>query len=209
MNNCQIIYKDIKKMYLRIKDNTIVITCPKHTSKRTIENFIRSNQDWIQKRMNEKPFTVDHSVIQILNEPYTINFIQDSKVMLVGNNIYTPNDQKYFDHFLKTYVSPYFQDRFYEISEALQIYDLNLKLAFYKSKWGSCTPSKKQICLNLNLAYAPLECIDAIIYHELAHLYVLNHSQAFYDVLLKWCPNYKEIVKQLKYIKPCKLGESK
>lgn len=49
MNNCQIIYKDIKKMYLRIKDNTIVITCPKHTSKRTIENFIRSNQDWIQK----------------------------------------------------------------------------------------------------------------------------------------------------------------
>ena len=53
MNNCQIIYKDIKKMYLRIKDNKIVITCPKHTSKRTIENFIRSNQDWIQKRMNE------------------------------------------------------------------------------------------------------------------------------------------------------------
>lgn len=187
----------------------IVITCPKHTSKRTIENFIRSNQDWIQKRMNEKPFTVDHSVIQILNKPYTINFIQDSKVMLVGNKIYTPNDQKSFDHFLKTYVSPYFQDRFYEISEALQIYDLNLKLAFYKSKWGSCTPSKKQICLNLNLAYAPLECIDAIIYHELAHLYVLNHSQVFYDVLLKWCPNYKEIVKQLKYIKPCKLGESK
>lgn len=209
MNNCQIIYKDIKKMYLRIKDNTIVITCPKHTSKRTIENFIRSNQDWIQTRMNEKPFTVDHSVIHILNEPYIINFIQDSKVMLVGNNIYTPNDQKSFDHFLKTYVGPYFQDRFYVISEALQIYDLNLKLAFYKSKWGSCTPSKKQICLNLNLAYAPLECIDAIIYHELAHLYVLNHSQAFYDVLLKWCPNYKEIVKQLKYIKPCKLGESK
>ncbi len=209
MNNCQIVYKDIKKMYLRIKDNKIVITCPKHTSKRAIENFIRSNQDWIEKRMNAKPFTLDHSVIQILNEPYIINFIKDSKVMLVGNRIYTPNDQKSFDYFLKTYVSPYFQDRFYEISEALQIHDLNLKLAFYKSKWGSCTPSKKQICLNLTLAYAPLECIDAIIYHEMAHLYVLNHSQAFYDVLLKWCPNYKEIVKQLKHIKPCKLGESK
>lgn len=196
-------------MYLRIKDNKIVITCPKHTSKKTIENFIRSNRDWIQKRMSEKTYTPDHSIIQILGEPYLINFIQDSKVMLVGNKIYTPNDQKSFDYFLKTYVSPYFQDRFYEITEELEIYDLHLKLAFYKSKWGSCTPSKKQICLNLNLAYAPLECIDAIIYHELAHLYVLNHSQAFYDVLLKWFPKYKEIVKQLKYIKPCKLGESK
>lgn len=196
-------------MYLRIKDDKIVITCPKHTSKKTIENFILSNQDWIQKRIAKTAFTSDHSIIRILDEPYSINFIQDSKIMLTGNKIYTPNDQKTFDHFLKTYVSPYFQDRFYEITKELQIHGLNLKLAFYKSKWGSCTPAKRQICLNLNLAYASLECIDAIIYHELAHLYVLNHSQAFYDVLLKWCPNYKEIVKQLKYIKPCKLGESK
>lgn len=44
----------------------------------------------------------------------------------------------------------------------------------------------------------PLEFVDAIILHELAHLYHLNHSKEFYGLLCTWMPNYKEIMKKNK-----------
>lgn len=55
-----------------------------------------------------------------------------------------------------------------------------------------------EFSFNVNLIFMPLEFVDAIILHELAHLYHLNHSKEFYDLLCTWMPNYKEIMKKNK-----------
>ena len=36
------------------------------------------------------------------------------------------------------------------------------------------------------------------IFHELAHIKEFNHSSKFYDIVEKYCPNYKELRKKLK-----------
>ncbi|MFI3221622.1 MAG: SprT family zinc-dependent metalloprotease, partial [Methylococcaceae bacterium] len=51
-------------------------------------------------------------------------------------------------------------------------------------RWGSCT-SHGNIILNPELIAAPKECIDYVITHELCHLKIRNHSQAFYKLLTK------------------------
>ena len=94
----------------------------------------------------------------------------------------------------------YIDLRFKFFCEQLNIHDISLQYGFYKSKWGSCTPSKHKICFNVNLIFMPLEFVDAIILHELAHLYHLNHSKDFYNLLCTWMPNYKEIIKRYKKI---------
>ena len=66
-----------------------------------------------------------------------------------------------------------------------------------KTRWGSC--SKKG---NLNFNYkisllSPNEA-DYIIVHELCHLKEFNHSQRFWDLVVKTVPNYKEVRRNLR-----------
>ncbi|MEP7300418.1 MAG: nucleotidyl transferase AbiEii/AbiGii toxin family protein [Caldimonas sp.] len=39
-----------------------------------------------------------------------------------------------------------------------------------KTKWGSCNASARRVWFNLELAKKPVQCIEYIVVHELAHL---------------------------------------
>ena len=41
------------------------------------------------------------------------------------------------------------------------------------------------------------EIIDSVIIHELAHHFVYDHSDNFYKVVYKYCPNYDILRKKL------------
>jgi predicted metal-dependent hydrolase len=58
-----------------------------------------------------------------------------------------------------------------------------------KSRWGSCS---RQGNLNFNwrLLLAPLPVLDYVVTHELAHLKELNHSDRFWQLVARGCPNY-------------------
>ncbi|MGG0667431.1 SprT family zinc-dependent metalloprotease [Lederbergia citrisecunda] len=66
-----------------------------------------------------------------------------------------------------------------------------------EQRWGSCT-SSNQLLLNWHLFLAPMIAIDYVIAHELAHLTVRDHSQAFWDTLKRIYPEYEEGKKWLK-----------
>lgn len=67
-----------------------------------------------------------------------------------------------------------------------------------KSKYGSCRPDTKQLYFSARLIMLPLDKVDAIIVHELAHIIHRNHSKEFYSLVEQYIPNYKEIDKWLK-----------
>ena len=52
-----------------------------------------------------------------------------------------------------------------------------------KTRWGSCNPSKGYINLNRKLIEKPTECIEYVVFHELAHLVHADHSAKFYNYL--------------------------
>jgi len=68
------------------------------------------------------------------------------------------------------------------------------------SRWGSCHPAKGILTFNLNLIYAPKECIEYVVLHEFTHFLQANHSARFYDELEKVCPGWKMSRKKLKEI---------
>ena len=66
-----------------------------------------------------------------------------------------------------------------------------------RSRWGSCSAGGT-ISLNWRLVQAPDSVRDYIIYHELAHLWEMNHSDRFWARVAQVCPGWREAEHWLK-----------
>ena len=66
-----------------------------------------------------------------------------------------------------------------------------------RSRWGSCSAGGT-ISLNWRLVQAPETVRDYIIYHELAHLWEMNHSDRFWARVEQVCPGWREAERWLK-----------
>ena len=60
------------------------------------------------------------------------------------------------------------------------------------SRWGSCSPKKNQICLNMRMLHYPKKFMEYVVVHELAHFVEPNHSASFYHVIEQVMPEYRK-----------------
>jgi predicted metal-dependent hydrolase len=65
------------------------------------------------------------------------------------------------------------------------------------SKWGSCSHDNS-LQFNWRLVMAPLNIIEYVVIHELAHTKEKNHRRGFWDIVSTYKPAYKQYVKWLK-----------
>ncbi len=67
----------------------------------------------------------------------------------------------------------------------------SLSVTSAKTRWGSCSYSDA-LHFSFRLVYAPVEVIDYVIVHELAHTFFKNHGPAFWAEVEKYVPDYKK-----------------
>lgn len=62
-----------------------------------------------------------------------------------------------------------------------------------RTKWGSCNPEKGLIWLNLDLAQKPLQSLDYVVLHELAHLLAPCHDDVFVGIMDRNMPGWRQV----------------
>lgn len=67
------------------------------------------------------------------------------------------------------------------------------------TRWGSCNTATHHINLSLMLATRSDEELDYVIIHELVHTLVPDHGADFKRYMDMFCPNWRQIRKELKY----------
>ena len=72
-----------------------------------------------------------------------------------------------------------------------------VKITSAQKRFGSCS-GKNNICYSYILMQYPIEAIEYVVVHELAHTVHHDHSRAFYDLIAKYLPDYKQREKMLK-----------
>ena len=196
----EIIKKNNKNTYIRIKNNRIYVTTSYFTSKFYIEKLLEKNKASIgklidkslKKENNKKEF-------KILGIPYQIIVNKESKFSINGNIITSPNEKK-IDDYLRSIAKNIYQER---LMYYYKLFDENipkptLKIRKMTSRWGVCNTKTHQITLNLELIHYDIECLNYVIVHELSHLLEGNHSRLFWNIVEKYYPNYKSIRKKLR-----------
>ena len=67
-----------------------------------------------------------------------------------------------------------------------------------KTRWGVCNKRDNSVTLNTNLIKETIDKLDYVIIHELAHFVHFDHSKDFWNLVSKYCKEYKQIRKELK-----------
>lgn len=187
----------------------------------SIESFVRTKGEWILKQLDTisdnsylPEFTGNHldkllfkgkvkefhiissSSSRVVDEPNRIAFYSSKKLSV--EDIYRKMDKWYRLQALEYIESRWILQK-KKIEPYLKITPAPFKLRLMKRFWGSCS-SEGIITLNLKLVKAPVECVDFLICHELAHLVFHNHSKEYYSLLTELFPEWKDVKKSLNYI---------
>jgi predicted metal-dependent hydrolase len=60
-----------------------------------------------------------------------------------------------------------------------------------RTRWASCSPSGA-MSFNWRLLLAPAPVLDYVVWHEVCHLEVMDHSPRFWRLLASRCPDYRQ-----------------
>jgi predicted metal-dependent hydrolase len=72
-----------------------------------------------------------------------------------------------------------------------------LTIRSQRTRWASCS-SNGAMSFNWRLLLAPEPVLDYVVWHEVCHLEVLDHSPRFWALLERRCPDYREHLRWLR-----------
>ena len=194
----EIIRKNNKNTYLRVKDGKIIVTTNYLTSLTTINKLIKNNTAFIDKALNKNNLKKEDDSFKLFGNSYDIIYgFNDTEID--NNKIYT-KDNKSLNKYLSKYIYNIYEERinyYYNLFEE-NIPIPNLKIRKMTSRWGVCNIKNHNVTLNLELSKYNIECLNYVIVHELSHFIHPNHSKEFWLLVGKYYPNYKDIRKYLR-----------
>jgi predicted metal-dependent hydrolase len=72
-----------------------------------------------------------------------------------------------------------------------------LQIRGQRTRWASCSRSGA-MSFNWRLLLGPEPVLDYVVWHEVCHLEVMDHSPRFWALLAERCPDYREHVRWLR-----------
>ena len=190
----EVIYKRIKNVHYRFRDNKFIVTCNMFTSRRFIESGLNKYASrLIKSSVKEEP--VNENYIYIFGNKYDLSYPGRFSIQGYKDIIYNSKPE------LMKKLKPVFLDiitkrvRYYESLMNVPSYGVSVR--DMKSRYGSNSKRTKHMNFALTLIHYSMPIIDSVVVHELAHIVVFNHSKKFYDVVYKYCPEYDKYRKML------------
>ena len=202
--------KRAKQYWLKANVSEIYLIAPTVNYEITqVMRFLDSKKEWILKtleyyervRSNYVEANLKSGTISFLGKRYNLQITKDiAPSVIVSDNLskitFHVTDRRKYKDDLKQW---YFEQTRRIVSERLDLIRIrNPSLPAYnkvsiknqRSRWASCSENGN-LNFNLILAALPIEIIDYVIIHELAHLIELNHSNDFWNIVKMTDPEFQ------------------
>lgn len=199
--------------------SSINLRIPSSLSSKAREKHFADAVSWVKNHVKKNPIALDRYKTKNYDDKAEIDIYGESIGIKVSYKDRKSGSGKYNqktktidlslplgiegmqkDKMIKTLLSrvcgqlflPQITERVMKINDKCFHKEINsVNLKYNKSNWGSCSTASN-INLSTRLLFAPFEVIDYVIIHELAHLYEMNHSDRFWNIVSQVMPDYKE-----------------
>lgn len=214
----EIIKKDIKNMHLSVlpPDGKVRVSAPNNLSDESIIMFVKTKLGWIKKqqekfelqpRQSEREY-VSGETLYVWGHQYFLQVEYNQKknsLVLVGNKAIlsvrkestVKQREKFVNEWYRSLLKTEVEKYLPKWEAITGLYCDSWQSKYMTTKWGTCNTSTRKIWLNLQLAKKPIECLEYVILHELAHLKVKNHGPDFVAILDLHMPYWRECKKML------------
>ena len=217
----ELVRKDIKNLHLAVypPDGRIRLAAPIETDISTLEVYLASKIPWIRKQ--QRAIERQPRQSNRLFEERESHFYQGRRYLLrIAEQAQgkKPEVRIFRKKFLELRVQEpdSFEmkrnvvESFYRaelrntLDELIPIWEARMgvktakwRIMSMKTKWGSCNPDTGNLLFNLELAKQPIECVEYVVAHELAHLLERTHNGVFQALLNQHLPNWRILRERL------------
>ena len=151
------------------EDGSVVVRTPYFVSQAQAEQFIKERKDWILENQKELIEAQKHKKV-ITEEMRREGMEKALKI---------------------------FPERVEYYARLMGITYGRITIREQKTRWGSCS-GKGNLNFNWKLTLMPMEILDYVVVHELAHRKEMNHSQKFWKIVEQVLPDYQERRRRLR-----------
>ena len=187
MRSIRYVFKDgvfkVSAPYMFASEKTIIIGLDKFAGK-----LIKKSQT-VKGRGNDYIYLLGYKTP--LQESGKISFSNGDEIVYKDEKDFEKKLKKWFTEFMTK------RTRYYEkVMDIEKPYKVRVKNM--SSRYGSNSSQTHAVSYAMILMHYTVDVIDSVVVHELAHDKVKNHSKKFYDVVYKYCPNYKVLDRRLR-----------
>ena len=192
-------------------DGRVRVSAPTQLTDEAITMFVRTKLGWIKKqqekfqqqpRQSERQY-VSGETLYVWGKQYFLQVeysykgnaltLSGDKAILTVRKESSPKHRgsfvnEWYRNLLKQEVAKYLP----KWEKTTGLYCSSWQSKYMTTKWGTCNPTSKKIWLNIQLAKKPIECLEYVILHELAHLKVHNHGPEFTAILDQYMPCWRD-----------------
>ena len=178
--------KRMKNLYIRVIDNeNIHIKAGSYFNSIDAKIFLDKKEDWIYNKLLEL------KKVSLLKD----EFLYFGKVE--KKELYDLEDEKSVDEFYRKQANEYITFLVDKHSKIMNLFPTKVSFRKNKRTWGSCN-FKNEIRFNFLLMKYPIQIIEYVVIHELAHIVHKNHSKDFWNLVETYCSDYKDREKLFK-----------
>lgn len=212
----EIIRSRRKSAAIHVSPKGVQVRIPLNVSDRFAVEFLISKVAWVKNKLAEQSGKVLDIPQLKIGENILWKGVETNIHFQLGNKLKLSHQSSVFiveaphvpshDQLLKIFTQ-YFKVQSKEMLTQLTfqqadrmhlLHKLNgVKFRRTKTKWGHCT-SKGIIQFNWLIMGAPINVIEYLIIHEVAHLKHPNHQPDFWSYVQQYCKDYKKQDKWLK-----------
>jgi hypothetical protein len=177
----------------------VEVVLPARAPEREAAAAIRELRPWIERRLAEARETIAvvagrgatlpylDRTLALVAEPGRTRAHRRGASLLVPDGDARPAIERFYRRSARAEIAP----RLDRASAAAGVRYSGLDIRAQRTRWASCS-SRGRMSFNWRLLLAPERVLEYVVWHEVCHLEVLDHSPRFWALLGRHWPDWRE-----------------
>jgi predicted metal-dependent hydrolase len=189
-----------RRVRVNVDADGVEVVLPRRAAEREAAAAIRELEPWIRRRLRELARAQQQVAARGEWVPYLGEMLHvhsepgRSRVHRRGAELWTPAGaerkpalERWYRRAARDEIAP----RLERACALAGSSYTKLTIRGQRTRWASCSRSGA-MSFNWRLLLAPEEILDYVVWHEVCHLDVMDHSPRFWARLERWSPDYRE-----------------